>query len=281
MAMPAALVPVLSARGEWSEFLVGFGLPFRSFKLLFRSKALFLLALASSLVTLVALVGLVVLLGSSIGDLVGLFWARPESWYALAAWYLVATLAFLVLLVVGVNTIPLLLLSPLQDPMSEATEELCGSFTAPPFSFSAMVRGSAIAVVHSASRIAFLLGGHLVLLPLNFIPGAGSVLWTVGGSVWTMYWVAGEYLGGPMARHHYPFREVRKAMASRRALTMGFGAAVYLLLWVPLLNLFFIPLAIVGGTLLFRSLRDGGHIPKSTEAPGVAGQSLDAPLGRD
>lgn len=274
MAIQAALVPVLSPRGEWSDFLVGAGLPFRSFKLLFRSRALFLLALASSLVTLVALVGLVALLGSSIGDLVGLFWTRPESWYGLAAWYLLATLAFVVLLVVGVNTLPLLLLSPLQDPISEATEALCGDFTAPPFSFSSLARGSAIAVGHAIKRIAFLLGGHLVLLPLNFIPGAGSVLWTVGGSAWTMWWLAGEYLGGPMARHCYPFREVRRALAARRALAMGFGAAVYLLLWVPLLNLFFIPLAIVGGTLLFRSLRDGGHIPKSTEAPGVAGQSL-------
>jgi CysZ protein len=45
---------------------------------------------------------------------------------------------------------------------------------------------------------------------------------------------------------------------------MGFGAAVYVLLWLPVLNLFFIPLAVVAGTLLFRGLRASGSLPPPT-----------------
>lgn len=274
-------VPVLAPRARWTDFFLGAGLPFQSVKLLFRSKALFLLALASSLVTLLALVGLVALLSASLGGWVSYFWARPESWYGLTAWYLVAGAAFVICLVVGANTLPLVLLAPLQDPMSEATEELCGGFTAPKFSLEALARGTAIALVHTVKRVAFLLGGHLLLLPLNFIPGVGSILWTGLGAAWTMWWLAGEYLSGPMARHLHAFGEVREALAARRALAMGFGAAVYVLLWVPVLNFFFIPLAIVGGTLLYRSLRAAGHIRGGPEAPGVPGQSLEASPARD
>jgi len=209
-------VPVLPPRARWTDFFLGAGLPFKSVKLLFRSKALFLLALASSGVTLFALVGLVALLSTSLGGWVSYFWARPESWYGMTAWYLVAAATFVICLVVGANTLPLLLLAPLQDPMSEATEELCGGFTAPKFSLEAFARGTAIALVHTVKRVAFLLGGHLLLLPLNFIPGVGSVLWTGLGAAWTMWWLAGEYLSGPMARHFLPFGEVRKALGARR-----------------------------------------------------------------
>ena len=283
MAQPTAalLVPPLPPRAGWTDFFLGAALPFRSVRLLFRSRTLFLLALASSLVTLLALVGLVTVLSAYLGGWVGHFWARPESWYGAAAWYVVAALSFVIFLVVGANTLPLLLLAPLQDPMSEATEELCGGFTAPPFSLDTFARSTAVALVHTAQRVAFLLGGHLVLMPLNFVPGVGSLLWTGLGAAWTMWWLAGEYLSGPMARHFLPFGEVRKALNARRALAMGFGAAVYVLLWVPVLNFFFIPLAIVGGTLMFRALRDAGHIGGGSEAPALPRQSLEAPIARD
>ena len=44
-------------------------------------------------------------------------------------------------------------------------------------------------------------------------------------------------------------------------LGLGFGAAVYVILWVPVLNTLFVPLAIVGGTLLFRGLLAAGALP--------------------
>jgi CysZ protein len=107
-----------------------------------------------------------------------------------------------------------------------------------------------------------------VLLPLNLVPGAGSLAWSVLASAWTMTWLAAEHLGGVMARHLYPFAAVRQVLAERRALCLGFGAAVYVLLWVPILNTFFLPAAVVGGTLLFRGLRAAGSLPPAPARPG-------------
>jgi CysZ protein len=47
---------------------------------------------------------------------------------------------------------------------------------------------------------------------------------------------------------------VLKAMRARPFLAMGMGATLYVVLWVPVLNCFLVPLAVVAGTLLYRSL---------------------------
>ena len=40
-------------------------------------------------------------------------------------------------------------------------------------------------------------------------------------------------------------------LAGRTALALGFGLVITVLLWVPLLNLFLVPLAVCAGTLLY------------------------------
>ncbi len=70
-----------------------------------------------------------------------------------------------------------------------------------------------------------------------------------------------------MARHLYRFGDVTRAVRARLGLGMGLGAAIYLLLWVPVLNLFFVPLAIVSGTLLYRGLRSAGALAPPPAAP--------------
>jgi CysZ protein len=63
-----------------------------------------------------------------------------------------------------------------------------------------------------------------------------------------------------MTRHQYPFREVRRVLRQRWLLCLGFGAGVYVLLWIPVLNNFFLPVAVVGGTLLYRGLLAVGNV---------------------
>jgi CysZ protein len=151
-------------------------------------------------------------------------------------------------------------LAPLQDPLSTATEAACGDFAAPPFSLARIVRETGIALGHTATRVLLLLAGQAVLLLLNLIPGAGHVAWIVASTLWTMAWLAVEYLDSPMTRHRYTFRDVRRVVWKRLTLSLGFGAALYILLWIPILNFFLIPLAVVGGTLLFRGLRQAGAL---------------------
>ncbi|WP_223636904.1 EI24 domain-containing protein [Corallococcus sp. EGB] len=267
---PASPVPTLSARPRLSDFFQGVGVLGRAFRLLFRSRRLFLLSSLCAVLTAVTLVGLAVVLYRYAPALLESVWPQPGSWYGRAGWTLALVLGALVAWVVGANVVPPLLLTPLQDPLSEATEAACARTDAvrSPASF---LRGLTTGLLHTLARMALLLLGLAILLPLNLVPGAGSVAFTVLASVWTMLWMAAEHLATPMTRHLYPFAEVRRMLRERRALCLGFGAGVYVLLWVPILNTFFLPVAIVGGTLLYRGLREAGDLPPPPDAVGPGG----------
>ncbi len=260
-------IPALPPKGTAGDFWRGLRLPFRGARLISSQPKLRWLALLSGAVTLVALGAVLSLAFGYTDDLVSWLWAKPASWYGAALWYVVTALAFVILVVVGANTLPLLALAPLQDPISEAAEEACGDFTAPPFSVGGLIKSTAFSLGHTLARICVLLAGHALLLLLHFIPGAGSLLWTVLGSLWTAVWMGAEYLAAPMARHYLPFAKVRAVLWQRPLLALGFGAAVYVILWIPLLNCFFVPMANVGGTLLYRGLVQSGTLPVGRPGP--------------
>ncbi len=258
---PPSPVPTFSVRPGPADVFQGLGLIYRAWRLIFRTPPLLRLSALCAAVTLVALGGLFALLWVYAPELLGGLWTRPEPWYGRALWYLVLGLMFLVLLVVGANVVLPVVLAPLQDPLSELTEQQCGGYTAPPFRLGSFLQGLATSVGHTLARVFFLLLGLGVLFPLNLLPVVGNMAWTVLGSLWTVLWLAGEHLAAPMTRHQYPFAEVRRVLRQRWLLCLGFGAGVYVLLWVPLLNSFFLPVAVVGGTLLYRGLLAAGNVP--------------------
>lgn len=252
----ASPVPVLTERGGAGEFFTGLALPFRAARLIISTPNLLGWSLLASAVTAMALVAL----------LIGL-WPLSRHWagslFGEGGWREVAgigaaVLTYGVLLVLSALTVPTLLLAPLQDPISEATETRCGDFVSPPFSISRLLRGAALSATHNLARLFFMLAGLAVLFPLNLIPAVGNVAWAVAGALWSMWWLAVEYVSGPMARHLLPFRAVLKVLAARPALALGFGGALYLMLWVPVVNFFLVPTAVVSATLLFRALKARG-----------------------
>ncbi len=253
-------VPTFTARPGPGDFLQGLALLGRAWRLIFRTPRLLGLSALCAVVTLVALGGILVLLWLYAPELLGALWSRPEAWYGRALWYLVLVLMALVLLVVGVNVVVPVALAPLQDPLSEITEELCGDYVSPPFRAGTFLRGLATSVGHTLARVLLLLLGLALLFPLNLVPAVGNLAWTVLGSLWSMFWLAGEHLASPMTRQLYAFAEVVQAMRRRWLLCLGFGAGTWLLLWVPLINTFFLPVAVVAGTLLYRGLRATGDI---------------------
>lgn len=261
-------VPPLSARPGPADFFQGLGLLGRAWSLIFRTPRLLGLSALCAVVTLAALGGLFAALWVYTPELLGWLWTRPEAWWGRSLWYLALVLMFLVLLVVGANVVLPVVLAPLQDPLSEVTEEQCGDYSSPPFRLGAFLRGLLISVGHTLMRIGLLVLGLAVLFPLNLVPVVGNTTWAVLGTLWTMLWMAGEHLAAPMTRHQYPFSEVRRVLRQRWLLCLGFGAGVYLLLWIPILNSFFLPVAVVGGTLLYRGLLAVGNVPPPPALPG-------------
>lgn len=248
--------PTLSRESAVGDLLAGLRLPFRALGFIARTPRLLAWTALSALVTALTLVGVGV--GAwSLGQQLAEWLLGGEGWRHVATVSL-GVVFFVALFVAGALTLPNVLLAPLQDPLSEATEARLGDFEAPPFSVKALLRGTAESLFHTLLRVGFMVLGLVVLFPLHLVPAAGSVLWLVLSSVWTMFWLAVEHLSGPMARHLRPFREVVGALRRRPALALGFGAALYVILWVPVLNFLLLPVAVVAGTLLYRGLLAAG-----------------------
>ncbi len=246
--------PTLSERSTPGEFFVGLTLPFTAMRLIFSSPKLLGLAVLSAFVTAGVLVG--ILWGWwPVSDALAQKVIHGNDWWQTALHGLLRFIVYAALVAVSALTLPHLVLAPLQDPLSEAADVACGDFTPPPFSWSSLLKGTLLSASHSLLRIAILFAGVLVLLPLHLIPLVGSVAYTALAMGWSAWWGCAEYLSGPMARHFLPFSAVRAAMNERRWLSFGFGAALTLLLWVPVVNFFLVPLAVVSGTLLYRSLQ--------------------------
>jgi len=85
----------------------------------------------------------------------------------------------------------------------------------------------------------------LLLIPgVNFI---ASVVWLFF-SAWML---ALQYTDYPFANNQIMFREQREKLKERRWLGLGFGGAVMLGTMIPVINLFVVPSAVVGASLLF------------------------------
>lgn len=93
--------------------------------------------------------------------------------------------------------------------------------------------------------------GMFLLWVLTFyIPGLNLVL----PVLWFLFtaWTLGmQYLDYPMDNHRVPFPVMLAALRQRRGLAMGFGSLVALAGMVPLLNIFIMPVAVAGATVLW------------------------------
>lgn len=246
-------VPDLSRVNALLDFVRGFALPLRALRLITASRRLLLLSLLSGLVTGAALVMMAVA-----------FWPLSNSWASslvagdtgLLKWarLALAVILYVVVLTLGALSVPNVLLAPVGDPISESTELVCGDFEPPKSTLTQVLRGTALSLSHTLVRILLMVFGMVVLWPLHFVPLIGGFIWLVVSSLWSMFWLATEHLSTPMARHLYPFSKVVRILRRRLALALGFGAALSMLLWVPIVNFFLLPVAIIAGTLLYRGL---------------------------
>ncbi len=247
-------IPPLEPRNAAIDFWRGAMLPFRAFSTIATTPSLFGWTVLCAVVTAGALLG--VAWGSaSLSSLIADWAVAQGSWWRTAAHATIVVVSWVVLVAVGALTVPNVVLAPLVDLISEATEVKCGGFTAPAFSVGLLLRGGFESLTHTLLRLALMLAGFVVLAPLNLVPGVGSAVWLVGSTVWSAFWLAVEHVGNPMVRHLRPFGEVLRLVWSRRALCLGFGLSLWVVLWVPVVNCLLMPIAVVAGTLLFRGLQ--------------------------
>lgn len=260
----------LSRRG-WPDFFRGFAFPFRALGVVFSTPRLRTLTLAVAGVTVLSLVALSIGLWHGAPALVDWLWTAPNTWWGATVRGLLVLVTFTLGFLVGATTLPMTVAAPLMDPLSIQAERALGHQVVEEGGFGRLVREVALALVNAVWRIGVFLAGQALLVPLLLLPVVGGPLFTAASWTWASVWVAAQYLDVPMARHLHPFREELALVRGRFALCLGFGAAVSLMLWVPLLNFFFVPVAVVAATMLFRGLVGAGELPDRTVPSRLSG----------
>jgi CysZ protein len=252
-------LPKLARRGNPLDFFWGASLPVRAALLVLRTPRLRALAVLCAAVTLLVFCLWGWALWAWLPEWLGQVWSPPRG-SSRFVWQLTAVLTGALLWLVGAAILPLLALAPLQDPLVAATEAAVGSPPAPAVGALGGARQAVKALGHTALRVALLLVGQALLLVLQLAVPAGAMVWWVAGWGWTALWACAEYLDAPLSRRDRPFSEVRQVLVRRTSLALGFGLALTLLLWIPLVNLFLVPVAVAAGTLLHRSLVAAGTL---------------------
>ncbi|MDD9935728.1 MAG: EI24 domain-containing protein [Myxococcales bacterium] len=148
-----------------------------------------------------------------------------------------------------------ILAAPFNDALSEAVERLQTGQAGTGMSLGKVVRDLGRTFRLEVGKLAIYVGIMLPLFIASFaLPGVGSVLYAVVGGLLTALFFAVDYVDWPASRHDLPVRARARAALRNLRPMLGLGVGVWAFLYVPLLNLFFMPAAVAGGTLLFLDL---------------------------
>ena len=105
-----------------------------------------------------------------------------------------------------------------------------------------IIRDIGRALLFELKKIVLTVGIGIPLLLLNFVPGIGSLISTIGGLSLTATIVCLDFLDAPSERRRFSFRKKLSIVFSSFPASAGFSLVCLGLISVPLLNLLTIPL---------------------------------------
>ncbi|MGQ9859047.1 MAG: EI24 domain-containing protein [Thermodesulfobacteriota bacterium] len=240
------------------QLLAGLWAPLRGLGYLRKNRPLWRYVWIPAMINVLLFAALGTLFFFLFPHLVGLILPEGEAWYLTALrgiLWAVGSLMVLLLFLLTFTTIGAVIAGPFNELLSERVEQIQGG-TLPRETGSIwqQARRSARSAWESIKHLAVYLLGSLILLLWNLLPGIGSVIYTVVATLWTLLFLALEFGDYYLARHWVLFRTRWRKLWRHLWASLGFGAGCALLLMIPVLNLFLMPGAVAGGTLLWMKL---------------------------
>lgn len=254
---------------RFKQFAGGFAITFKSIRFLAKRPKLWPNVAIPALINMVLFFLTAGLLVSRAPGIVGGIWAQPEG-ILLVVWYFLLVVVGVLLLAVAYLSMLLigsLVASPFNDMLSQETERILkGEVTD---DSESGFRGQADALLRSLVMSLLILAmqavSSITLGLLGLIPGLGLITGPLAIGI-SAYLISVEYSDFPLERRRYSFKEKFKIVWKFNPVTVGFGAGTAILLWVPLLNFFTMPLAVIGGTAVGLSLDHRRHFLESVPA---------------
>jgi CysZ protein len=180
-----------------------------------------------------------------------------EGWYWLALGYLGAIAAFILSVAVGIIVffaVASVLAGPFNDWLGTKTLALLGHKSPQAdVSLFRLLRLALRGVKESVKEAGYFLAISAAFLLLGFIPLVGlAAPFLTALFLW--YSLAFSAVVPSLSERNFSFREKRIILSRNRWATFGYGFGCFLMLVIPLAGLFFFPVAVVGGALLYHEV---------------------------
>jgi CysZ protein len=242
-----------------TDYLAGFGYPFRGLSLIRRRGIRPMVILPLLLNTLVFAAGIgvaVVYLDAGLDALL-------PGWLDWLRWLLwpVFMIAVLAIVFFGFTLVANLVGAPFNGPLAARVE---GNLTGrTPDSGLSWQREAVVAVVNELRKLLYVALRALPLLLLFLVPVlqlAAPLAWLIFGA----WMLALEYADAPMGNHGLGFREARHRLGRNMSLALGFGSGMLVLTLVPVLNFVAMPAGVAGAAVMWvERLSDDAHRPEA------------------
>ncbi|NOY13464.1 MAG: cysteine biosynthesis protein CysZ [Deltaproteobacteria bacterium] len=178
-----------------------------------------------------------------------------EVWYGVILYSLAWTVAMLLTVVTvffSFTVVGNLIASPFNELLSEHTEALLvGGKPDERFSVGRFWKEAKYAVLVEIKKLSVFILCMLLLFAINLVPGVGSLIYAVLAPIFTLFFLVVEYMAFVLMRKQLSFTQQRRYISRRPVLMTGFACSIFLLLAIPFVQFFCIPLAVVGATLLW------------------------------
>lgn len=162
------------------------------------------------------------------------------------------------LIVIGSCTVVLLLgqmvAGPFLEILSERVECLALGRVETPFGLKRFIESVFLGLGDAMWSLVYLVAIYLPLPLLGLIPVVGAAASLYFGALL----LTQEFLGPPLARHMVSYRARWSLLMRHKSLAFGFGCGTMLLVAIPGINLLMLPVACVGGTLLYCDMFTAG-----------------------
>ena len=172
------------------------------------------------------------------------------DWLSWILWPLFA-LSIMVIIFYTFTIIANLIGSPFNSILAEKLEaDLSGQPPGEFAGYAALMKDVGKSLLGELKKLMYLLLWMIPLLILFIIPGI-NILAPFAWGLFTAWMLSLEYGDYPLGNHGYFFKDVKRVMAENRGLSLGFGAAIMLMTFIPVLNFLAMPVGVTGATAMW------------------------------
>jgi len=187
---------------------------------------------------------------SSIGSWIGATQPDASFWIDALHIFLVIFSFLLVLFICYLlfTVFGSLITAPFNEEISQRVEEIVTSSV---YSELGFWKDAYVSIKGEFQKILFYLIILFVLFLFNFVPVIGNIFSTALGLIFSFYYNALDFLDYPLTRKLAAFRHKLRVTQKGGMVTYGFGCAAFLMMFLPVVNVFMKPILVVAGTSLY------------------------------